>query len=144
MLFWFCFTKAFIFALILYFVMYFSLGSIVNWRALELLFGAVFVYVGYLKFTEIGLDFVMSFPLLIVNALIFFAIGVLMVLSRSHIAVVGLVLVALGISLHGLGFFESYSVSYLFYRFGIQPVMFLTDFLMPMLAVVWVWKGGSY
>ena len=124
--------------------MYFSLGSLVDGRALELLFGAVFVYVGYLKFTEIGLDFVMSYPLLIVNALIFFAIGVLMVLSRPHIAVVGLVLVALGISLHGLGFFESYSFSYLFYRFGIQPVMFLTDFLMPMLAVVWVWKGGSY
>ena len=135
---------AFIFGFDLYFIMYFSLGSLVNGRALELLFGAVFVCVGYLKFAEIGLGFVMSYPLLIVNALIFFAIGVLMVLSRPHIAVVGLVLVALGISLHGLGFFESYSVSYLLYKFGIQPVMFLTDFLMPVLAVVWVWKGGSY
>ncbi len=122
--------------------MYFSLGSLVNGRAIELLLGALFVYVGYVKFSAVGMNFIFSYPLLVVHALIFFAVGGLMVLSRPHIAVVGLAVVALGISLHGLGFFNSFSLSYLVYRFSNQVAMFLTDFLMPVAAAFWAFKGG--
>lgn len=122
--------------------MYFSLGSLVNGRAIELLLGAVFVYVGYVKFSAVGMNFILSNPVLVVHALIFFAVGGLMVLSRPHIAVVGLAAVALGISLHGLGFFNSFSLSYLVYRFSNQVAMFLTDFLMPVAAAFWAFKGG--
>ena len=122
--------------------MYFSLGSLVNGRAIELLLGAVFVYAGYVKFSAVGMNFIFSYPFLVVHALIFFAVGGLMVLSRPHIAVVGLAVVALGISLHGLGFFNSFSLSYLVYRFSNQLAMFLTDFLMPVAAAFWAFKGG--
>ncbi len=122
--------------------MYFSLGSLVNGRAIELLLGAVFVYVGYVKFSAVGMNFIFSYPVLVAHALIFFAVGGLMVLSRPHIAVVGLAVVALGISLHGLGFFNSFSLSYLVYRFSNQVAMFLTDFLMPIAAAFWAFKGG--
>ncbi len=122
--------------------MYFSLGSLVNGRAIELLLGALFVYVGYVKFSAVGMNFIFGYPVLVVHALIFFAVGGLMVLSRPHIAVVGLAVVALGISLHGLGFFNSFSLSYLVYRFSNQLAMFLTDFLMPVAAAFWAFKGG--
>ncbi len=122
--------------------MYFSLGSLVNGRVIELLLGALFVYVGYVKFSAVGMNFIFSYPVLVAHALIFFAVGGLMVLSRPHIAVVGLAVVALGISLHGLGFFNSFSLSYLVYRFSNQVAMFLTDFLMPIAAAFWAFKGG--
>ncbi|MFH1432349.1 MAG: hypothetical protein ABIG84_03975 [archaeon] len=115
-----------------------------NGRIIELVVGAAFIYAGYLKFSLIGFNHLLLMPLLTIHMVLFFVIGGYMIAGSPSMVVAGLGLLVVGISLYDLGFFNSFSVSYLFSRFQNQPFMFVEDFLMPVAAAYWAYRGGEF
>ena len=115
-----------------------------NPRIVEMVVGALFLYVAYLKLQSYGLSYLLLVPMHTFYALCFAGIGILMLMGRQHVAVYGLAMAALVVSLNDLNFFSSFSLSPIFYGLASRPFAMVSDIIMPIAAIYWNWKGGFY
>jgi len=115
-----------------------------NPRIVEMVVGALFLYVAYLKLQSYGLSYLLLVPMHTFYALCFAGIGILMLMGRQHVAVYGLAMAALVMSLNDLNFFSSFSLSPIFYGLASRPFAMVSDIIMPIAAIYWNWKGGFY
>jgi len=115
-----------------------------NPRIVEMVVGALFLYVAYLKLQSYGLNLLFLVPMHTFYALCFAGIGILMLMGRQHVAVYVLGVAAFVMSLNDLSFFSSYSLSPIFYGLASRPFAIVSDIIMPLAAIYWNWKGGFY
>ena len=115
-----------------------------NGKIVDMVVGALFLYVAYLKLQAYGLSYLMLVPMHTFYALCFAGIGILMFMGRQHVAVYVLAVAALALSLNGLNFFNSYSLAPIIYGFTSRPYEMISDIVMPIAAIYWNWKGGFY
>lgn len=115
-----------------------------NGRIVDMVVGALFLYVAYLKLMSYGLNYLLLVPMHTFYALCFAGIGIMILMGRQHVAVYGLAVVALFLSLNDLNFFSSYSLVPILNGFTSRPFVMVSDIVMPIAAIYWNWKGGFY
>ncbi len=117
-----------------------------NPRIVEMVVGALFLYVAYLKLQSygLGLNSLLIVPMHTFYALCFAGVGIMILMGRQHVAVYGLAVAALVLSLNDLNFFSSYSLVPILNGFTTRPFAIVSDIIMPLAAIYWNWKGGFY